>query len=81
MTISFRIPAAPIPTMLKSDRLGIGIKVKTEGPYRTSVKTCNSLTTPQRLRRTSKLLRTCAAPSGISARVAERVERGKGAET
>jgi len=24
--------------MLKSDRLGIGLKAKTEGPYRTSVK-------------------------------------------
>ncbi|TFY68383.1 hypothetical protein EVG20_g3570 [Dentipellis fragilis] len=28
----------PIPTALKSDRLGIGLKAKTEGPYRASVK-------------------------------------------
>lgn len=28
----------PIPTILKSDRLGIGLKAKTEGPYRTSKK-------------------------------------------
>ncbi|KAA1469882.1 hypothetical protein DENSPDRAFT_835564 [Dentipellis sp. KUC8613] len=28
----------PIPTVLKSDRLGIGLKAKTEGPYRASVK-------------------------------------------
>ena len=28
----------PLPTVLKSDRLGIGLKAKTEGPYRSSVK-------------------------------------------
>jgi G-patch domain len=28
----------PLPTILKSDRLGIGLKAKTEGPYRSSVK-------------------------------------------
>ena len=28
----------PLPTVLKSDRLGIGFKAKTEGPYRSSVK-------------------------------------------
>ena len=28
----------PLPTILKSDRLGIGLKAKTEGPYRASVK-------------------------------------------
>jgi hypothetical protein len=28
----------PLPTVLKSDRLGIGLKAKTEGPYRASVK-------------------------------------------
>jgi len=28
----------PLPTILKSDRLGIGLKTKTEGPYRSSVK-------------------------------------------
>jgi len=28
----------PITTVLKSDRLGIGLKAKTEGPYRSSVK-------------------------------------------
>lgn len=28
----------PLPTVLKSDRLGIGLKAKTEGPYHSSVK-------------------------------------------
>jgi len=28
----------PLPTILKSDRLGIGLKAKTEGPHRSSVK-------------------------------------------
>jgi hypothetical protein len=28
----------PLPTVLKSDRLGIGLKARTEGPYRSSVK-------------------------------------------
>jgi len=28
----------PLSTVLKSDRLGIGLKAKTEGPYRSSVK-------------------------------------------
>jgi hypothetical protein len=28
----------PLPAILKSDRLGIGLKAKTEGPYRSSVK-------------------------------------------
>jgi hypothetical protein len=28
----------PLPTVLKSDRLGIGLKAKTEGPHRSSVK-------------------------------------------
>ncbi len=28
----------PLPTILKSDRLGIGLKAKTEGPYHSSVK-------------------------------------------
>ena len=28
----------PLPTVLKSDRLGIGLKAKTIGPYRESVK-------------------------------------------
>lgn len=28
----------PLPTVLKSDRLGIGLKAKTEGPYNSSVK-------------------------------------------
>lgn len=28
----------PLPTVLKSDRLGIGLKAKTEGPYRSPVK-------------------------------------------
>ena len=28
----------PLPTILKSDRIGIGLKAKTEGPYRSSVK-------------------------------------------
>jgi len=28
----------PLPTVLKSDRLGIGLKAKTEGPYRSSIK-------------------------------------------
>ncbi|KIK57305.1 hypothetical protein GYMLUDRAFT_46578 [Collybiopsis luxurians FD-317 M1] len=28
----------PLPTVLKSDRLGIGLKAKTEGPYKASVK-------------------------------------------
>jgi hypothetical protein len=28
----------PIPTILKSDRLGIGLKAKTEGPYKQSKK-------------------------------------------
>lgn len=28
----------PLPTILKSDRLGIGLKAKTQGPYRESVK-------------------------------------------
>lgn len=28
----------PLPAVLKSDRLGIGLKAKTEGPYRSSVR-------------------------------------------
>ena len=28
----------PLPTVLKSDRLGIGLKARTEGPYKASVK-------------------------------------------
>ncbi|KAI0061400.1 hypothetical protein BV25DRAFT_1826523 [Artomyces pyxidatus] len=54
----------PIPTVLKSDRLGIGLKAKTEGPYKSSVKrvTHNAAAlaahekAAEELRRTKKLL-------------------------
>ncbi|KAG2156871.1 uncharacterized protein EDB93DRAFT_1319457 [Suillus bovinus] len=35
---SQRLLLTPIPTVLKSDRLGIGLKAKTEGPYKQSKK-------------------------------------------
>ena len=56
---------SPLSTVLKSDRLGIGLKAKTEGPYRSSVKhvtpTAAALAAPAKvsedLRRTHRPVR------------------------
>jgi hypothetical protein len=47
----------PIPTVLKSDRLGIGLKAKTHGPYKASQKrvTHNAAAMAAHIRATEKL--------------------------
>ena len=71
----------PLPTILKSDRLGIGLKAKTEGPYRSSVKrvTHNAAALAAHIKASEDLRRT-QRQYGRGSRAfarAERIEREK----
>lgn len=66
----------PLPTVLKSDRLGIGLKAKTEGPYRSSVKrvTPNAAALAAHLKATEDM-RRAQRRHGKGRRAFARVER------
>jgi hypothetical protein len=66
----------PLPTILKSDRLGIGLKAKTEGPYRSSVKrvTHNAAALAAHIKASEDLRRT-QRQLGRGRRAFARVER------
>lgn len=68
----------PLPTVLKSDRLGIGLKARTEGPYRASVKrvTHNAAALKEHIKRGEETRRR-KVMDGKGRRAFERAEKRK----